>query len=40
VGAGLGLSIAQTLVAAHGGRITLESFPGQGTTVRFMLPIE
>ncbi len=40
VGAGLGLSIAETLVVTHGGRITLESFPGQGTTVRFTLPIE
>lgn len=40
VGAGLGLSIAQTLVVAHGGRITLESLPGQGTTIRFSLPVE
>jgi signal transduction histidine kinase len=40
VGAGLGLSIAQTLVEAHGGHITLASSPGQGTTVRFTLPVE
>jgi signal transduction histidine kinase len=40
VGAGLGLSIAQTLVEAHGGHITLASSPGQGTTVRFSLPVE
>ena len=39
-GAGLGLSIAQTLVQAHGGRITLVSSPGQGTTVSFTLPVE
>jgi len=38
-GAGLGLAIAQALVQAHGGRITLESNPSQGTTVRFTLPI-
>jgi len=37
-GAGLGLSIAQTLVEAHGGHIMLESRAGQGTTVRFTLP--
>jgi signal transduction histidine kinase len=40
VGAGLGLSIAQTLVEAHGGHITLASSPGQGTTVRLSLPVE
>jgi signal transduction histidine kinase len=40
VGAGLGLPIAQTLVEAHHGRITLASSPGQGTTVSFTLPAE
>jgi signal transduction histidine kinase len=39
VGAGLGLSIAQTLVQAHGGHVTLASAPGQGTTVSFTLPV-
>ncbi|MCI0476298.1 MAG: cell wall metabolism sensor histidine kinase WalK, partial [Anaerolineales bacterium] len=37
-GAGLGLSIAQVLVQAHGGRIDLASREGEGTTVRFTLP--
>jgi two-component system OmpR family sensor kinase/two-component system sensor histidine kinase BaeS len=36
-GTGLGLSVAQSLVQAHGGRIWVESAPGQGTTVRFTL---
>jgi signal transduction histidine kinase len=38
-GAGLGLAIAQALVEAHGGHITLESGEGQGTTIRFTLPV-
>ena len=37
-GAGLGLAIARSLVQAHGGQITSESTPGQGTTMRFVLP--
>ncbi len=39
-GAGLGLSIAQALVQAHGGHITLVSQPKQGTVVQFTLPRE
>jgi signal transduction histidine kinase len=39
-GAGLGLAIAQTLVEAHGGRITLDSSPGHGTIMSFTLPGE
>jgi heavy metal sensor kinase len=37
-GTGLGLSIAQSIVTAHGGRIDLESRPGQGTICRVVLP--
>ncbi len=37
-GSGLGLAIASALVAAHGGRLWLESVEGEGTTARFTLP--
>jgi len=37
-GAGLGLSIAQAIALAHGGRIVLESHPGQGSLFRIELP--
>ncbi len=36
-GSGLGLSIVQAIAVAHGGRATLESWPGQGTRVRVWL---
>ena len=39
-GSGLGLTIAKSLVTAHGGEIGAESTPGAGTTVRFTLPFE
>ncbi len=38
-GLGLGLYITRMLVEAHGGRISLESRPGEGTTFRFTLPV-
>ncbi len=38
-GTGLGLSVAQSLVEAQGGRIWAESILGQGTTFRFTLPL-
>lgn len=39
-GMGLGLAIAKNLVAAHGGEISAESKPGNGTTIRFTLPLD
>ena len=39
-GVGLGLVVCRRLVEAHGGKIWLESEPGQGTTFFFTLPIE
>ncbi|HWQ14378.1 MAG TPA: ATP-binding protein [Roseiflexaceae bacterium] len=38
-GTGLGLPIAQWIVAQHGGAIDIQSCPGQGTTVTVRLPL-
>lgn len=37
-GAGLGLAICNSILKAHGGRLTLSSAPGEGTCARVELP--
>ncbi|MFB8208963.1 sensor histidine kinase [Streptomyces sp. NPDC056010] len=37
-GSGLGLSIAATIAEAHGGRLELDTRPGDGATFRLLLP--
>jgi signal transduction histidine kinase len=39
-GAGLGLSLTQSMVTAHGGAIRIESTPGQGTSVFVTFPLQ
>lgn len=36
-GSGIGLTLCKQIVRAHGGQITIESAPGKGTSVRFII---
>ena len=38
-GTGYGLSICKEIIEDHGGKISIESVPGTGTTVEFTIPI-
>lgn len=38
VGTGLGLSVCKSIIESYGGRLELDSNPGEGTTVRVFLP--
>jgi signal transduction histidine kinase len=38
-GTGLGLAIARQTIDAHAGSVAAESEPGQGTEIRFVLPV-
>jgi len=39
-GTGLGLSIVHSILESYGGRITVRSQPGNGTTFTIYLPIQ
>jgi two-component system nitrogen regulation sensor histidine kinase GlnL len=39
-GSGLGLVVSHKIIEEHGGRCSIKSLPGQGTTVHVYLPVE
>ena len=39
-GAGLGLAIVDKIVTGHGGRVDIESVPGEGSTIALVLPLQ
>jgi signal transduction histidine kinase len=39
-GTGLGLSLVRSFVELHGGTVTIDSTPGQGTVVTCVFPVE
>lgn len=39
-GVGLGLALVKSLVEMHGGRVEMDSQPGEGTTVSCVLPVQ